>query len=242
MKKNISPVILLTGLLLLFLSESCKPSRVLVFSKTLGFRHTSIAAGKTALLKLGAANKFAVDTTEDASVFTKAQLKKYASVVFLNTTGDVLDSLQQFAFTRYIKRGGGFVGVHSATDTEYGWPWYGKMVGAYFNGHPKPQEATFIIKDKIFLATSFFTDTIWKRTDELYNFKNMNPDVHVLVCIDESSYEGGTNGSYHPFSWYHAYDGGRAFYTAMGHTDETYSDSNFIKHLLGGIKYAMKKK
>lgn len=242
MKKMFPAVMFFMAIMFLSFNKSRKLPRVLVFSKTLGFRHTSIAAGKTALLQLGTENKFAVDTTEDASMFTKKNLKRYAAVVFLNTTGDVLDSLQQQAFTKYIQRGGGFVGIHSATDTEYGWPWYGKMVGAYFNGHPKPQEATFIIKDKSFLATSFFTDTIWKRTDELYNFKNMNPDVHVLVCIDESSYEGGTNGSYHPFSWYHAYDGGRAFYTAMGHTDETYSDSNFVKHLLGGIKYAMGKK
>lgn len=242
MAKLIPAVMLFSAMMFFSFSKSGKLPRVLVFSKTLGFRHASIAAGKRALIKMGEENKFVVDTTENASVFTKSFLKKYSAVVFLNTTGDVLDSMQQRAFTQYIKNGGGFAGVHSATDTEYDWPWYGKLVGAYFSGHPKPQEAKFIIQDRNFPATNFFKDTLWQRTDELYNFKNINPKVHVVVRIDENSYEGGTNGAFHPISWYHEYDGGRSFYTEMGHTDESYADSNFIKHLLGGIHYVMGKK
>ncbi|HEX8038641.1 MAG TPA: ThuA domain-containing protein, partial [Chryseosolibacter sp.] len=213
--------------------------RVLVFSKTAGFVHSSIPAGVAAVQKLGAQNGFDVDTTKNAAYFQEDSLKKYAAVIFLSTTGNVLDYRQEAAFERYIQAGGGFVGVHAATDTEYDWRWYGKLVGAYFMSHPKPQQARFVIKDRDFPATRFFADSVWQRTDELYNFKNINPDVHVLITIDESSYEGGANGKFHPMSWYHEYDGGRAFYTEMGHTEESYSEENYLKHLLGGIQYAM---
>jgi cytochrome c len=215
--------------------------RVLVFSKTMGYRHASIPNGIAAIQKLGTENGFDVDTTENAEFFNEDSLEKYAAVIFLNTTGDVLDYRQEAAFERYIQSGGGFAGVHSATDTEYDWGWYGRLVGGYFSSHPKIQPAKFIIKDKNFAATNFFTDTVWQRTDELYNFKKLNPDVHVLITIDESSYEGGTNGAFHPMSWYHDYDGGRAFYTELGHTEESYTESNYLKHLLGGIQYAIGK-
>lgn len=213
--------------------------RVLVFTKTAGFVHASIPKGAAAIQKLGAENDFDVDTTSNAAIFNEDSLKKYAAVIFLSTTGNVLDNNQEIAFERYIQAGGGFVGVHAATDTEYDWGWYGRLVGAYFLSHPKPQEAKFIIKDKSFGATSFFKDTIWQRTDELYNFKKLNPEVNVLMTIDESSYEGGANGAHHPMSWYHEYDGGRAFYTALGHTDESFTEENYLKHLSGGIQYAI---
>jgi glucose/arabinose dehydrogenase/cytochrome c551/c552 len=228
-----------------FLTLSCNNKRdgnpkVLVFSKTAGFKHASIPVGIAAIQKLGKENNFEVDTTRNAAVFQQDSLSQYAAVIFMSTTGDVLDYKQEAGFERYIQAGGGFVGVHAATDTEYDWNWYGRLVGAYFNGHPRgTPEADFIIKDKSFGATSFFTDTIWHRTDEMYNFKKLNPDVHVLMTIDESTYEGGTNGDYHPMSWYHEYDGGRAFYTALGHTDESYSDPLYLQHLLGGIEYAI---
>ncbi len=212
---------------------------VLVFSKTADFVHASIPKGIEAIQKLGRENGFDVDTTKDAAMFTDSSLAKYAAIIFLSTTGDVLDFRQEAAFERYIQSGGGYVGIHSATDTEYDWGWYGRLVGAYFVSHPKPQEAKFVIKDKSFPATKFFTDTIWKRTDELYNFKKISADIHVLVTIDESSYQGGINGAVHPMSWYHDYDGGRAFYTELGHTDESYVEPNYLKHLLGGIQYAM---
>src|SRR4030095_3298558 len=213
--------------------------RVLVFSKTAGFRHSSIPNGIAAIRKLGAENGFDVDTTESASYFNDDSLNKYSAVIFSNTTGDIFNNNQEIAFERYIQAGGGYVGVHSATDTEYDWGWYGRLVGGYFNGHPEPQQARFIIKDKNHLSTKFFADTIWQRTDELYNFKKLNPDVHVLITIDEKSYNGGTNGAYHPMAWYHDYDGGRAFYTEMGHTEASYTEENYLKHLLGGIQYAI---
>ncbi|MEO8764399.1 MAG: ThuA domain-containing protein [Ginsengibacter sp.] len=232
----------LTASVLCYFSCNTKKNgnpRVLLFTKTTAFRHSSIPNGIAAIIKLGQENGFQVDTTENAELFVEDSLKNYAAVIFLNTTGDVLNFKQEVAFERYIQAGGGFVGIHSATDTEYDWGWYGRLVGGYFNGHPRPQQARFIIKDKDFLATKFFTDTVWQRTDELYNFKKLNPDVHVLITIDEKSYEGGTNGAFHPMSWYHDYDGGRAFYTELGHTEESYTEASYLKHLLGGIQYAI---
>ncbi len=216
--------------------------RVLVFSKTMGFKHASIPKGIEAIQKLGVENNFVVDTTKNAELFDDETLMQYSTIIFLSTTGDVLNAKQEAAFERYIQAGGGFVGVHAATDTEYDWNWYGKLVGAYFSSHPQgTPEADFIIKDKNFGATSFFQDSVWRRTDELYNYKKLNPDVKVVMTLDEKSYEGGTNGDHHPISWYHEYDGGRAFYTGLGHTDESFSEELFLKHLLGGIQYAIGK-
>lgn len=217
--------------------EKKKP-RILVFSKTAGFYHTSIPSGIAALQKLGEENGILVDTTKNAALFNEENLKKYNAVVFLSTTMNVLDPDQQVAFERYIQAGGGFVGIHAATDTEYNWPWYNKLVGAYFASHPHQQKAGIDVLDKKHPSTSFLPDR-WERFDELYNFKNINPDVHVLMNLDEDSYVGGINGSNHPFAWYHEYDGGRAFYTAGGHTNESFSEPLFVKHLLGGITWAI---
>src|SRR6266550_2397803 len=216
-------------------------SRVLVFSRTTGFRHSSIGVGIAAVKKLGQENGFSVDATEDAGAFTSKNLARYRAVVFLNTTGDVLDAAQQDDFERYVQAGGGYVGIHSATDTEYDWPWYGRLAGAYFNGHPNNpnvRKATFRVIDKSHPSTQGFPDT-WDREDEFYNFKSIDPTIHVLVEIDEKSYEGGTNGAHHPMSWYHDFDGGRAWYTNMGHTEATFSEPQFLRHLLGGLRYAM---
>ena len=216
-------------------------ARVLVFSKTAGFRHSSIPTGIATVKKIGAQQHFAVDATEDATAFNDANLKKYRAVIFMSTTGDVLDDVQQAALERYIQAGGGWVGVHSATDTEYDWPWYGKLAGAWFSSHPldpNVRTATFRVLDKKHVSTKGFPDT-FSHTDEFYNYKYINPDVHVLVDIDEKSYQGGTNGDHHPMSWYHEYDGGRAWYTNMGHTEETYAEPWYVKHLTGGITWAM---
>ncbi|MES2874383.1 MAG: ThuA domain-containing protein [Bacteroidota bacterium] len=239
---NSTKLFLAAGILLSLLSfrmlkQAAKP-RILVFSKTAGFRHESIAAGKAAIIKLGKEQGFQVDTTESSVYFTEDSLKKYKAVVFLNTTGNILNAPQQIAFERYIQAGGGFAGVHAAADTEYEWPWYGKLVGGYFLSHPKTQEAVVNVTDRTNSATSHLP-VKWKRTDEWYNYKNLNPNVKVLASLDESSYEGGKNGTNHPIAWYHQYDGGRAFYTGMGHTTESYTDPLYLKHLLGGIKFAI---
>ncbi|MBC6997282.1 ThuA domain-containing protein [Cytophaga sp. FL35] len=211
----------------------------MVFSKTAGFRHGSIESGVTALKKLGKENGFKVIATEDSNLIVEDSLKTYSAVVFLNTTRDILNDVQQADFERYIQSGGGFVGIHAATDTEYDWPWYNKLVGAVFEGHPKIQEAKLLIKDKNHPSTKIFKDSVWTKSDEWYNFKNINPDINVVLSIDENSYEGGTNGDNHPISWYHAYDGGRSFYTELGHTDQTFENPIFLSHLLGGINYAV---
>ncbi|HEY3063361.1 MAG TPA: ThuA domain-containing protein [Chloroflexota bacterium] len=214
--------------------------RVLVFTRTQGFRHDSIPDAVTALTALGNEHAFAVDATEDPAFFSEAILPGYSAVAFVLTTGDVLNDDQQVAFEGYIRAGGGFVGVHSATDTEYDWPWYGGLVGAYFADHPPgTYRATVRVEDATQPATRLLPET-WLRTDEWYNFRS-NPrlasDVHVLATVDESTYPGGTMGD-HPVAWFHAYDGGRAWYTAGGHTAESYHDPIFMAHLLGGLEYA----
>ncbi|EOR95512.1 Cytochrome c551/c552 [Arcticibacter svalbardensis MN12-7] len=231
-------------LLFLFFSVTSmaqRKARLLVFCKTAGYHHSSIEVGKLAILKLGKENGFDVDTTSKADLFTKKGLKKYQAVVFLSTTGDVLNEEQQSAFQHYIQAGNGFAGVHAATDTEYDWPWFGDLVGAYFAKHPEQQTAVLNVVDKNSIATSHLPDQ-WQRKDEWYNFKWMTKDpLHVLITIDEHSYDAGPAkmGDYHPMSWYHDFDGGRSFYTALGHTEASYSDPLFLKHLLGGLQYAL---
>lgn len=231
----ILPVILV-ALVCFSYSTPKKKVSLLVFSKTAGYRHASIKEGKIALLQLAKENNFSVDTTEDATVFTYKNLKKYSAVIFLSTTGDVLNADQQAAFEKFIRSGKGFVGVHAATDTEYDWPWFAKLVGANFASHPKTQKATLHVADKTHIATKHLP-AVWERTDEWYNFKNINTATKVILTIDEKSYEGGKNGPDHPMAWYHVYDGGKSFYTALGHTPESFTDPLFLQHLLGGIKY-----
>ena len=226
-------VVLLALLLGVSTGTWAQQPRILVFTKTAGFRHSSIPNGIAAIRKLGQANGFAVDTTEDAGAFTSKNLARYRAVVFLNTTGDVLDPAQQDDFERFIQAGGGYVGVHAAADTEYDWPWYGRLAGAWFNGHPgnpNVRKGTFRVVDGNNPSTAGLP-AVWPREDEFYNFKSIDPTIHVLVDIDEKSYEGGTNGANHPMSWYHDFDGGRAWYTNMGHTEATYSDPLFLGHL-----------
>jgi cytochrome c len=211
---------------------------VLVFSKTAGFRHDSIPVGITAIQQLGAANNFDVEATEDSAQFTDANLARFRAVIWLSTTGDVLDAAQQAAFERYIRAGGGYVGVHAASDTEYDWSWYGSLVGAYFASHPAIQQATIRIEDTVHPSTAGLP-TNWVRTDEWYSFRtNPRASVRVLANLDESTYTGGGMGADHPISWCRGYDGGRSWYTGLGHTQGTFGEAHFRTHLLGGIRYA----
>ncbi|MBC7653730.1 MAG: ThuA domain-containing protein [Oligoflexus sp.] len=217
-----------------------KTPKVLIFSKTKGYHHNSIEVGIPAIKKIGAENGFDVDTTTDGGKFTVKNLKQYKAVIFFSTTGDVLNEEQQNEFEKYIKAGGGFVGIHAASDCEYDWPWYGNLVGAYFLKHPAQQDAVLKITDSNHISTKHLP-LEWKRKDEWYNFKWMATDLHVLIKIDENSYNAGPAkmGENHPMAWYHNFDGGRAFYTELGHTNESYQEELFLKHILGGIKYAM---
>lgn len=224
---------------------SAKPPRVLVFSKTTTFYHESIPEGIAAIQALGKAHGFAVDTTKDAAIFNDKDLKKYAAVIFLNTadaTTTLLNEDQQKSFVRFIQSGKGFVGVHAAADALYKWPWYNKLVGAYFKNHPAPQTAALTVTDSHFIATKGLPSS-FKHFDEWYNYKETNwNEVQLLLTVNESSYTGGENGNAHPICWYHNYDGGRSFYLGLGHTKECYTDPVFLQILLGGIWYAINKK
>ena len=236
-------LLFITGVLLLggTLRQKNQMPRVLVFSKTLGWKHSCIPYAISAIKKLGEENGFEVDTTTDASLFTDELLKKYSAVIFNSTSGNVLNNLQQTAFERYIQSGGGFVGIHGAAITEYDWPWYGQLMGAFFAHHPNNpnvRKGAIDVVDKKHPATENLPDR-WERMDEWYNYTSFYPGIKVLANLDENSYDGGTHGSKHPITWYHEYDGGRAFYTGAGHTDESYTDPTFLKQLMGGIKYAI---
>lgn len=222
----------------LFLNPSHQNDKVLVFTKTAGYRHESIEEGAMAIAKLGKLNSFNVTHSEDAGIFTEENLSQYKLVVFLNTTGDILTDDQQKNFETFIKGGGSFMGIHSAADTEYDWPWYGKLVGAYFLSHPEKTEAEIIKIDQNHRSCTQLPER-WLRYDEWYNYKSINPDINVLLQLDENTYQGGENGPNHPIAWYHEFEGSRAFYTGMGHTKESYSELDFMKHLLGGILYCL---
>ena len=213
--------------------------RVLVFTKTAGFKHASIPDGVKAIRELGLKEGFEVDTTSVSSKFVEDTLKQYSAVIFISTTGNILNTREQVEFQRYIQAGGGYVGIHGAVDSEYDWPWYGDLIGAYFKNHPPIQEAKLRIHpDENFKVTNSLPNP-WVITDEWYNFRSLPEDVNVLVSIDEDSYDGGENGENHPMVWYHEFDGGRAFYTALGHTSESYKDANVLDLLNAGIQYAI---
>lgn len=225
--------------LVLSLLVQAQDNKLLIFSKTEGYRHASISSGISAIKQLGEENNFTVDATEDASDFTFDHLSNYDAVIFLSTTGNVLNTSQQSAFERYIQFGGGFLGIHAASDTEYDWSWYGELVGAYFDSHPQIQEATIEVADKVHPSTKSLPDR-WTRTDEWYNFgSNPRGDVHVLATLDEDSYSGGNMGYDHPISWMHSFDGGRAWYTGGGHTSASFSEEYFLNHILGGILWVV---
>ncbi len=221
---------------------------VLVFSKTASFRHDSIPTGIACLKELAeksdGAIRFTIDATEDAAVFTKDGLAKYDAVVFLSTTGDVLNDEQQKAFEAWFKSGKGYVGIHAAADTEHTWPWYGNLVGAWFKTHPPPQKATVIVEDRAHPTTSMLPER-WERFDEWYVYKE-NPrtkkdsPVHVLAKLDETTYDTAGNAmGDHPIAWCHEFDGGRAWYTGGGHTKESYAEPLFREHVLAGLRWAL---
>lgn len=223
-------------------AESTEVS-LLIFSKTAEYRHDSIPAGIQGLTQLAIAQGWATTATEDASRFNDSELGQYAAVIFLSTTGDVLDADQQAAFERFIRTGHGFVGIHAASDTEYDWAWYGNLVGAYFREHPAVQAADLLVEDAAGAATTSLP-TPWRRTDEWYAFRaNPRQNVHVLLSLDETSYAPGeaNMGGDHPVAWRHEHDGGRGFYTALGHTSESYSDPLFLAHVSAGIEWVLAK-
>lgn len=230
---------------------SQKQFKALLFTRTAGFHHESINEGVTAIRKLAERHSFSVDWQESPSVFSDAALANYQVVIFLNTTGDVLNEDQQKAFTKFIQSGKGYVGIHSASDTEYEWEWYTKLVGRMFHIHPVIQTAALKVVDSNFPGMERIPPT-WYWTDEWYEFSEEKVnDLHILLAVDEKSYDpnvkwgpktGKGMGDMHPISWYHDYDGGRSFYTALGHVPLVFSDPVFLEHLYGGIYWAAKGK
>lgn len=225
-------------------TQSINGARILVFSKTAGWRHDSIPAGIAAFEKLAKEEQFSVVATEDSAVFTDAELSQFNAIVFLNTTLNVLDENQELAMERYIQAGGGFVGIHAAADTEWegDWFWYRNLVGAVFKNHPNTpsnvQQATVNFVDKKHPSTEDLPNSI-SVADEWYNYRDIYEFINVVAKVDESTYQGGEHDHNHPISWYHDYDGGRAFYTGMGHTSESFSNPDLVQHLLGGLTYAV---
>jgi type 1 glutamine amidotransferase len=211
---------------------------VLVYSKTNGYRHQSIPTGIEALQSMGETHGFEVTATEDSTVFRPNRLAEHDVVVFLSTSGDVLGPAGQDAFRNFVEDGGGYVGIHAAADTEYDWNWYGRLVGAYFEGHPEIQEAAVRVEDGGHPSTHMLPDE-WVRRDEWYNYGSTPRDsVRVLLTLDESTYEGGTMGDDHPIAWCRPMGDGRAWYTGLGHTDASFQDDLFRRHLLGGLRWA----
>ncbi|HMQ88607.1 MAG TPA: ThuA domain-containing protein [Flavilitoribacter sp.] len=224
-----------------------KQFKVLLFTKTNGFHHESINEGVDAIRKLGDRHFFDVSWQEDPGQFNDRNLEQYAVIIFLNTTGDILNEEQQAAFERFIQSGKGFVGIHSASDTEYDWAWYTKLVGHMFHIHPAIQTARLKVLDRKFPGLEYMPDTqLW--TDEWYEFDPATTDgLNYIISVDESSYNpkvqwgqkiGNGMGDLHPIAWYHNYDGGRSFYTALGHLPAKYSEDAFLEHLYGGIYWA----
>ncbi|HEY6691542.1 MAG TPA: ThuA domain-containing protein, partial [Solirubrobacteraceae bacterium] len=231
---------------------------VLVFSETAGFRHDSIPNGIAAIQQLGQQNDFNVTATEDSAQFTDANLANFDVIVFLSTTGDVLDDTQQAAFERYIRAGGGFVGIHAAADTEYGWDFYNNMIGASFRNHPAgtPTAAVDIVDGNE--PSTQGLPARQTRTDEWYNYQgpiapavngsstaaDYSPrlsNVHVLATVDESTYgedDGNTADDDHPITWCGDYEGGRIWYTGMGHTQASFTEPYFVQMILGGLQTA----
>jgi type 1 glutamine amidotransferase len=218
--------------------SASKLERVLVFTRTGGFRHPSIVDGKAAFERLAKKNGFTVHFTEDPAAFTEAGLARYQVVVFLHTTGKVLDEAGQAALRQWLAKGNGWVGVHGAADGDRQWTWYTGLVGATFTGHSEIVPAVVRVADEKHPATSKLPGA-WKRTDEWYNFTaSLRSTVHVLATVDERTFVGGTMGADHPIAWCQHYDGGRSFYTALGHTPESWNEPLFLEHVLGGVRWA----
>ncbi|PMD30286.1 glycosyl hydrolase [Hyaloscypha variabilis F] len=214
--------------------------KILVFSKTAGYRHESIPAGIRAIQGLGEkTGGFNVDASEDAALITATNLAQYAVVVFLQTSGDDLLNEQQLASLQsYVRSGNGFVGVHCAAAGLPNTPWYGELVGAHFTDHPKPQHGKLNVENKGHSIVSGLPEE-WPWFDEWYNFaSNPRQKVNVLLSVNEKEYEGGTMGEDHPLAWCREFEGGRSFYTSLGHFDEAYDDAMFLALLLNGILWA----
>ena len=224
-----------------------KQFKALLVTTTKGWHHESLHAGVLAIQQLGIKNHFDVVLQESPTYITDKNLEQFKVIIFLNTTGDILDSAAQKVMERFIQSGKGFVGIHSASDTEYDWDWYNRLVGRMFHIHPAIQTAKLNVVDSTFPGIMGFAQAgLW--TDEWYEFgpEKVN-DLKYILSIDENSYDpkaqwgekkGLGMGKLHPVAWYHNFDGGRSFYTALGHVPAVFSNPIFLNHLYAGIYWA----
>ena len=216
-------------------------TRMLIFTKTAGYRHESIEVGTEIFRELARKQGVETDHTEDAAAFNAERLSQYQIIAFLNTTGDVLNETQQSVFEAYIRGGGHFYGIHSAADTEHDWPFYGELVGGYFKNHPldpniRRGKIEVLVRDH---PSTRMLDSTWVRQEEWYNYTHFGQHLHPLLNLDENSYEGGENGAYHPIAWQHEKWGGKAFYTGGGHLADAFREPLFQQHLAGGLEYLL---
>ena len=222
-----------------------KTVRVLVYTKNgKGYVHDNIASGVASIRALGTRHGFGVDVSDNPADFTDANLQQYSALIFNNTNNNVFDNdAQKLALMRYVQAGGGFVGLHSATGTERSWPWFKRLIGASFQRHARHQPFTDIVIDKNNPSTSFLP-AAWEQDDECYFFKEVNPDLHVLLAHDLSSLKDDKDkpdfyGASSPSAWCHSFDGGRQWYTSLGHDSTTYFKPAFQQHILGGIAWVI---
>ncbi len=226
--------------------------KVLVYTRNFvtggqGYVHDNIRASVEAIRKMGAENGFAVDASDDPKVFTRENLAQYKALVFSNSNNEAFENdAQREAFKAYLQAGGGLAGIHSATGSERKWPYFWAAMGGKFLRHPKMQKFIVRVKDADHPSTRTLPATFeWE--DECYYHDHINPDIHVLLVTDpgaledpnKAEYPGDRFGNAMPMAWYHTYDGGREFYTALGHKIEHYSDPLLCRHILGGILWAM---
>lgn len=240
-----------------FILSSCTASRsissgkvnwskinVLVYTKNgKGYVHDNIPSAVACIQRLGKQYGFSVDVSDNPADFNDANLKKYNTLIFTSTNNEVFNTdAQKVAMMRYIQAGGGFVGIHSVTGTERNWPWFIRLVGGTFVRHARHQEFEEIVIDTSDVSTRFLPRH-WKVSDECYYIKDINPDLHVLTVHDlttvEDKQKPATYGNVFPSTWRHTFDGGREWYTALGHDGKTYSDPVFEKFIMGGIKWVI---
>lgn len=220
--------------------------KVFVYTKNgKGYVHDNIPSAVKCIRELGRQNGFAVDVSDDPAKFTDDNLKQYNALIFTSTNNDVFDTdAEKLALMHYIEAGGGFVAIHSVTGTERNWPWFKRLVGGTFERHAKHQPFTEIVIDHNNPSTSFLPNT-WKRDDECYYTKEINPDIHVLMVHDLSTVDDKDKpvmyGHTFPSVWYHEFDGGRQWYTSLGHDSTTYAEPDFRKHILGGLEWVLSK-
>jgi type 1 glutamine amidotransferase len=245
-------------LLLIFLVPCCNQKqmnfndknllKVLVFSKTIGYRHESTPDALNVMKELAGQNDWMMKLTEDSAIFSTDSLEQFDVIVFLLTGGEILDDNGKEALKEFIHSGGGLVTIHTGCFTMQEWPWFNHLIGAGFIGHPPVQQGKLIIEDNTHTSTDFTDDTVIYWTEEWYSFdRNPRSNVHVLMSVDENSYDVDDNRWFqdvrqrmgdHPVAWYHENEGGRVFQTALGHEAYAYHHEFMQKHIVGAISWA----